>query len=403
MDLSEPSRRHTTTQECMDLRSRLTKKAQRLLDVLSWLAPDPMPIRHLANLDGFRNSHTLLEKLCDSYLATRRLDGETFTIDPLLQEITRQEQASKKPRALSTALWWLIEVYPLQCYDVRTRPIASPLNPHVIFAATAGADRGIAEPSIRLLYHCAHSLKARADFCGAESLFRQALAVAEKIHGDSYPTISEYLNALAILLNATGRPDEANTLIRRALQIDRDSEGYTHPNFKMDLTNRVNWNDFANNLEETEFQMRRDLKIVEERMGESHAAVACPLRILASLLQDTNRHEDAELHMRRVLQIYENWYGESHPYVAINLKNVASLLRATNRLGEAEPLMRRALRILEDSLGPEHPNSVGVRKNLEFLETEMRSRKPAPESGDGRVGKLVTGEPDAGEPDAGEP
>jgi tetratricopeptide (TPR) repeat protein len=122
------------------------------------------------------------------------------------------------------------------------------------------------------------------------------------------------LNNLAILLETTNRPSEAEPLYRRALAIGEASYDPNHPE------------------------------------------VAAVLNNLAGLLQNTNRPSDAEPFYWRALAIYEASYGPDHPDVAKSFSNLASLLTGTKRLVEAEPLFRRALAISEASYGPDHPD-----------------------------------------------
>ena len=66
----------------------------------------------------------------------------------------------------------------------------------------------------------------------AESLYRRALAIAEKSYGPDHPDIARDLNNLAGLLQDTNRHSEAEPLYRRALAIDEKSYGPDHPNTK---------------------------------------------------------------------------------------------------------------------------------------------------------------------------
>jgi tetratricopeptide (TPR) repeat protein len=393
--------------------AQLTDDARKLFEILSWIAPDPMPMRHLENLTALPDPRALLVELCDLHLATLSADGASFTIHRLLQEITRQQQTEAPPPALLTALEWLNAEMPQETYDVRTWPIAVPLLPHALAAATPAADRDIPTPTTRLLNQCALLLKTQANYPAAEPHYRRALAMAEKHLGEKHAETATYLNNLAQLLKATNRLAEAEPLMRRALAIDEASFGKDHPKVAIDLnnlagllhaTNRlaeaeplmrraltifetsfgkdhpnlaIRLNNLAlllqatNRLAEAEPLMRRALAIDEASFGKDHPEVATDLNNLATLLQDTNRLGEAEPLMRRSLVIWEDSYGRDHPHVAMGLNNLAMLLQATDRLAEAEPMMERAWRIFEDSLGREHPNTVTVAKNLAILRKEM--------------------------------
>jgi tetratricopeptide (TPR) repeat protein len=167
------------------------------------------------------------------------------------------------------------------------------------------------------------------------------------------------LNNLALLLQATNRPGEAEPLMRRALGINEASLGRDHPNVAICLNNLAALLHATNRLGEAEPLMRRALGIDEASYGKDHPNVAIRLNNLALLLQATNRLGEAEPLMRRALAIDQASYGNDHPNVAIRLNNLAQLLQDTNRLGEAEPLMHRMLAIFlgfQRDTGHTHPH-----------------------------------------------
>lgn len=147
-------------------------------------------------------------------------------------------------------------------------------------------------------------------------MLRRALAVEEKRAGPE-ADIARILNNLAVLLQETKRPREAELLLRRALAIDEQIFGPHHPTVANDLNN------------------------------------------LGVLLRATDRSRDAEPLLRRALAIDEEHSGPEHPDVARDLNNLARVLQETNRLNEAEPLMRRMVEIylrFSRTTGHPHPN-----------------------------------------------
>ena len=368
--------------------AQLTPDATELLRILSWLAPDPMPVAHLENVKDLPDPRRHLMELCDLHLATLSADGTTFSIHRLLQEITRQQQESgaelnsvnapdrgsevhatstAAPPALLTALQWVNDAMPRDTGDVRTWPVAVPLLPHAVFTATAAAARDLPTPTARLLNECALLLKTQANYPAAEPHYRRALALTEKHLDENHPETAICLNNLATLLQATNRLAEAEPLMRRALAIDEASFGKDHPNVARCLNNLAQLLQATNRLAEAEPLMRRALAIDEASFGNDHPNVAIRLNNLARLLQDTNRLAEAEPLMRRALAIDEASFGKDHPEVATDLNNLAALLQDTNRLAEAEPLMRRALAMDEASFGNDHPKVANRLNNLAQL------------------------------------
>jgi tetratricopeptide (TPR) repeat protein len=344
--------------------SQIPAPAQELFRILSWLAPDALPLRHLENLRDLPDARSHLIALTDLHLATLNPAEQTFSVHRLLQEISRQQQPEPQPPALLIALKWINGEMPNGTDDVRTWPIAIPLAPHAVVVAQFAAAREIPAPTARLLDRTATLFQYQGNYTAAEPLFRQILKLSESANGKEDTLTATYLNNLATLLQATNRHTEAEPLMRRALAIDEASFGPDHPDVAIDLNNLAQLLKATNRLTEAEEPMKRVAEIFERALGKDHPNVATALNNLAQLLQDTNRLTEAEPLMRRALAIDETSFGPDHPKVAIRLNNLAQLLKATNRLTEAEPLMRRALAIDEASFGPDHPDVARDLNNL---------------------------------------
>jgi tetratricopeptide (TPR) repeat protein len=364
----------------------LSPEGRELLNILAWLAPDPIPISLLSveggplaaeSAEGLaeekwpaaaEQAETALGELVLFSLASRTEDKEGFSIHRLVQAVARRSQpGDEQHKWVEAALRWVNAGFPSNSNDVRFWPVAEALAPHARGIAGEADRRGISGLASRLMNELGLFLKSRAEWSEAEPLYRRALQIDEKSFGNEHPRVAVDLNNLAQLLKATNRLAEAEPLMRRALRIDEKSYGNEHPDVAIDLSNLASLLKATNRLAEAEPLMRRALRIDEKSYGNEHPDVAIDLSNLASLLQDTNRLAEAEPLMRRALQIFEKAYGPDHPNVATNLINLASLLQATNRLAEAEPLMLRALQIDEKSYGNEHPNVAIDLNNLARL------------------------------------
>jgi len=346
---------------------QLGELERRLLDVLAWFAPEPVPLSIFARLtelsqwdaDGFDHA---ISNLADFSMLTWDAELETVMVHRVVQEILRTRQA--EPNAnLTLAMGLLRKSIPEgNPADVRTWPAWEPLRLHVDSATKHGKRLDIPIPTSFLMGQLGTLLWAKALHREAEPLMRRALAIDEQSYGQDHPSVAIRLNNLAQLLQATNRLAEAEPLMRRALAIDEQSYGQDHPDVAIDLNNLAQLLQATNRLAEAEPLMRRALAIDEQSYGQDHPNVARDLNNLAQLLQATNRLAEAEPLMRRALSIDEQSYGQDHPNVARDLNNLAQLLQATNRLAEAEPLMRRAFAIDEQSYGQDHPN-VAIRLN----------------------------------------
>ncbi len=357
--------------------AQLTEPGRTLLERLSWLAPEPVPVS-LLDVPVPGATGDPLEALADlaAYsLVTRDTVASTFLAHRLVLDVTRLALPEAMGRQrLEEALTWVNAAFSEAPGDVRNWPRLDPLAEHA-WAAVLHADAaGIAEPTARLMGALDVLFQAKAQYRRAEQMSRAALSIVERTKGEMAPELATRLNNLAQLLQAANRLGEAEPLMRRALAIDEASYGAAHPNVATDLNNLAQLLKATNRLGEAEPLMRRALAIDEASYGAAHPNVAIRLNNLAQLLQATNRLGEAEPLMRRALAIDEASYGDAHPNVARDLNNLAGLLRATNRLGEAEPLMRRPgviFLMFQRDTGHAHPHRDAVLNNYAMLLKEM--------------------------------
>lgn len=364
----------TTWQTSFEL---LSEDGRGLLNLLCWLAPDPIPLAMIEKLTSVDDEKAIdiesgIADLADySLLKWTSAEHDAVQVHRLVEEITRMRiPESETSIWLQRALRMVNDFVPDEpsSQDVRSWPsIYDPAQSHLSVLIDSAELREIFEPTSRLMTYLAVYLLARADFSKAEPLIRRALAIDEHSYGAEHPDVATQLNNLAQLLKETNRLAEAEPLMRRALAIDEQSYGTEHPAVAIRLNNLASLLLETNRLVEAEQLMRRALAIDEQSFGTEHPCVATELNNLGHLLKKTNRLTEAEPLMRRGLAIDEQSYGTEHPNVATQLNNLAALLWETNRMSEAEPLIRRALAINEHSYGTEHPNVAGGLNNLAKL------------------------------------
>ncbi len=351
--------------------ARVSDQARALLERLSFLAPDPVPLSLLdVAVPGVEPAdlHEAAADLASYSLLRREAAPPGIAVHRVVQEVTRRNlDAAASRQRLTEALGWVDEAFAGDPGDVRSWPVLEPLSPHALAVAERGDASGIADPTAWLMNQLGLLFWTKALHRRAEPLMRRALAIDEASFGPEHPNVAIRLNNLAQLLQDTNRLGEAEPLMRRALAIDEASFGPEHPNVAVRLNNLATLLQDTNRLGEAEPLMRRALAIDETSFGPEHPNVAIRLGNLALLLKATNRLGEAEPLMRRTLAIDEASFGPLHPEVAIDLNNLGRLLQDTNRLGEAEPLMRRALAIDEASFGPEHPHVATDLNNLAQL------------------------------------
>jgi tetratricopeptide (TPR) repeat protein len=278
--------------------AQLTAMERRLLEILAWLAPDPIPlflVDAAPLVEVIADPREALTGLAGYSLARFDASGDAVLIHRLVQEITRGRiPEADRASTLQTALNAVDADTVGSPGDVRTWAVWTLLAVHAKAVSRYADAAGLAKQTARLLNQLGLYWNARGQFRDAEPLMRRALAIDENSYGPDHPDVARDLNNLAQLLQATNRLGDAEPLMRRALAIDENSYGPDHPDVARDLNN------------------------------------------LAALLQATNRLGDAEPLMRRVVEIFRASLGPDHPNVATALNNLALLLKATDHQEEFE-------------------------------------------------------------------
>lgn len=187
----------------------------------------------------------------------------------------------------------------------------------------------------------------------AESHFRRALAVQEKVLPRRDPVFAATLSHLASSLKAQKRYAEATPLLQRTLELERELRGPNHEDTAVSARNVAL-------LLRLQGEYERAVPLAVEALHIRAAALghADPLT-LASLRELVDIHERrgdfaaaSECVAESVTALEKD--GDS-PALAAVLKEWGALSERQGRLAEAEPRYRRALAICEKALEPDDP------------------------------------------------
>jgi tetratricopeptide (TPR) repeat protein len=307
----------TTWQASVD---QLAPPERDLLNILAWLAPEPIPVSLLEDVpvDG-ADARDALSGLVSWSLAQLTADGDNFTIHRLVQEITRQRLSdNEKESALKGLIHGLLDI--------------------LRFRVSGNRKESALERALQILNGKLPSPEwDQAGWRLWERLAPHCRTLLGRLRGHAFePKATQMMNELASWFKNRAEHSEAEPLYQRALAIDEKSFGPDHPN------------------------------------------VATGLNNLAGLLRDTNRHAEAEPLYRRALSINEKSFGPDHPKVAIRVNNLALLLMDTNRHAEAEPLYRRArLGATHDAGRPTRIDAAHLRSRDSLRDLSARHEQPA--------------------------
>jgi serine/threonine-protein kinase len=191
----------------------------------------------------------------------------------------------------------------------------------------------------------------RGDRDKAERLYRQSLAIREKVLGKDHADVAESQNGLALVL-AVRKIVEAEQLARKALSIREKALGANDPAVAESLSTLVEVTMEIGKPSEIESFLERAIAIRESSFGSEHPDLAESLINKGIFLDKKCQCRDAETPMRRAIPILEKTFGANHPVVARANLALASVIAGQGREPEFEELSGRAIAILEKSSGP---------------------------------------------------
>ena len=211
----------------------------------------------------------------------------------------------------------------------------------------------------------------------AEPLFQRALAICEKVLGPDHLDTAGCLHQLAWLYDYQGKYEEAEPLHLRSLAIGERVLGPEHPGIANSLHNLAYHYDNQGKYEEAEHLYWRTLSIDEKSVGHEHPSTADTLNSLALHYIRQEKYEEAESLCERALAIRERVLGPDHIKTANSLSRLAYIYSNQSKYEQAEPLYQRTLKIFEKTLPPDHPSIAGILENYTSLLRKMKRNEEA--------------------------
>ena len=245
---------------------------------------------------------------------------------------TMQKKYGPVHRDVAAAMNNLAQLYGEQGNDADAEPLFK--QAIAIMEKVAGVDSSAPE-----LNNLAALYQRRERYADAEPLFKRALAIRERSLGRDHPDVGQSLNNLATQYEKLGRHNDSEPLFRRALAIYEKAAGPEHPAVATLLNNLGQVDKVQGRYAEAEPLIRRSLAIREKVQGRDHPDVAR----LADLYERQGRYTDALPLYQRAVAIRETALGANHPDAAISLNNLASLYQTQGRTADALPLTEKTL------------------------------------------------------------
>lgn len=231
-------------------------EAEALMTYLAHCAPERIP---MTLVEGAIDDETKRMQALASLVEVSLVKHDPFEDGTLAVTVHRLVQSVARTRAKANGLARgaveriaarLATQYPDDGYsNPRSWPLCAQLTPHLL------AQKASETTEILELPHWPHLLNragdyfhGRASYMQAASLFRDVLAIRERVFGPQHPSTATSLNNLAGLLRDQGDLEGARPLFERALAIHENARGPGHPDTATSLNNlalccrpRVTW------------------------------------------------------------------------------------------------------------------------------------------------------------------
>jgi tetratricopeptide (TPR) repeat protein len=227
---------------------------------------------------------------------------------------------------------------------------------------------------------CAHL--TIEEYVEAEECLRRALDILERDPGDR-TMVSNCAYSLAEVARPQGRWDEAETFYKKAMAIDEKIYGPEHAEVLISIRGLAGLYREAERLDDAERLARRAAAMSEKLNGPDDPELGGDLFGLAETLVEKESFKEAELLYKRVLAIDTKAYGAEHAEVALDLRSLGMLYRQQERYAEALDCLTNSVKTCEATVGPDDPltgvslyHRAGVYQDLEkYVEAEADLRR----------------------------
>ncbi len=356
--------------------ARLGENGRGLLNLLCWLAPEPIPTAMLDKLtseDGeppIKIKIGIADLVKYSFLKWPDESHTSVVVHRLVQEITeyRLPQAEKRGW-LMRSLRMLDKFCVGDPTDTRIWPtVYRPVAPHVVHVAELQEGETAIQTATRVLNVVGVYASNAGDYSMAERLLRRKLQLELSNLINSPETLATAEYNLANILAIMGRRDEAVKLVTSALdRLDNRSNpvlvGELLSLLGTDCTRRGEYGLAVDYL-------RRAVRTLEQP-GGSVRHLSNALNHLGEAFRLLGRLDEAEMRYELALALLEGIDSDSHGHTAsLGVRNNIGLIRLEQeRYAEAEKIFRGVLAEERRRLPEGHPH---IARNLNNLALALR-------------------------------
>ncbi|MBC7894369.1 MAG: tetratricopeptide repeat protein [Cytophagaceae bacterium] len=191
------------------------------------------------------------------------------------------------------------------------------------------------------------------DFVAAESAYRKAISIAERIGEDSMAQ-SNHWNDFGVLLMEAGQYHQSDTALRRAMALAGGRLPANEPGTVLTLMNYAMVRDYLGDKDTALVLTREVLRLQRLNYPAGHERVASALNTLAFAYMDRGEFATSDSMFREATQMLERLYGAEYMLVLIARNNIARSRLLAGHATEAEASFRRVHADARRIVGEEH-------------------------------------------------
>ncbi|MBX3393876.1 MAG: serine/threonine protein kinase [Phycisphaerae bacterium] len=200
-------------------------------------------------------------------------------------------------------------------------------------------------------------LLKRADYAGAEAVFRECMEVWRVLHGDRHVEVAGMMQNLGAVYMALGRRADAESMLEQSVALFAELLGSEHPYVALGLNNLGAMAFARQDFDRAEELLTESQRLRRIYFGEDNLVTIESLVNIGILRQVRGDMKHAESSFREAIEAQRRLLGPSNPRLADTLSKLGQLLQEEDRLDEAEECYREALDIRRGTEGPGHPNT----------------------------------------------
>jgi non-specific serine/threonine protein kinase/serine/threonine-protein kinase len=241
------------------------------------------------------------------------------------------------------------------------------LEEELFVRALAAIEKGFAEqPGVkaRLLLNVAEPLHKLGSLERAIAPVREALALAEQVHGARHELTLAARESLGGLLEMRGSYAEAELEKRAVYELRRELHGLEDRRTIFSLKSLAVTLSSLGRFEEAEAHATEALEIARAHLADDRDLVIKCLATVAHLRSEKGFYAEAEELYREVATRTAELHGERSTAAAREFGNLGAAIARLGRLREAEPYLQKATEIYAELLGEDHPLSIEASGNL---------------------------------------